>query len=166
MEENHDMLALSLSVTPVNRTVSHKPPMMPLGLVSPYHQQALNVNHMVQNQVTRDLCTQLRNVEERAVYFMKVKDKTIEDMKKQSAEMELRLRKALSEAEFWKKTSDEKTELCRDLAGKLLQVRKREKSKKVIPEQNEAEEAESSTGENGDDELNTASIRLCKRRRL
>ncbi|XP_023644049.1 uncharacterized protein LOC17894463 isoform X2 [Capsella rubella] len=164
MEENHDMLALSLSVTPVNRTVSHKPPMMPLGLVSPYHQQALNVNHM--NQVTRDLCTQLRNVEERAVYFMKVKDKTIEDMKKQSAEMELRLRKALSEAEFWKKTSDEKTELCRDLAGKLLQVRKREKSKKVIPEQNEAEEAESSTGENGDDELNTASIRLCKRRRL
>ncbi|XP_010471730.1 PREDICTED: uncharacterized protein LOC104751477 [Camelina sativa] len=166
MQGVQDDLSLSLSITPANRTVSQKPPVMPLGLVAPYHQQAFDVNHMLQNQMTRELCTQLRSLEERAVFFMKLKDKAIEDMRKHSVEMDICLRKALSEAEFWRKTSVEKSDLCKDLAGRLLKARKRERAMIGIDENNAAEEAESSTGENGDDVFDTARTRLCKRRRL
>ncbi|XP_010416496.1 PREDICTED: uncharacterized protein LOC104702341 [Camelina sativa] len=168
MQGAQEDLTLSLSITPVNRIVSQKPQpsVMPLGLVAPYHQQAFDINHMLQNQMTRELCTQLRSMEERAVFFMKLKDKAIEDMRKHSVEMDIRLRKALAEVEFWRKTSDEKSDLCRDLAGRLLKVRKRERAMKGIDENNAAEEAESSTGENGDDPFDTARTRLCKRRRL
>ncbi|XP_010428637.1 PREDICTED: uncharacterized protein LOC104713250 [Camelina sativa] len=166
MQGAQEDLSLSLSITPVNRPVSQKPPVIPLGLVAPYYQQALDINHMLQNQMTRELYTQLRSLEERAVYFMRLKDKAIEDMRKQTAEMNLRLRQARTEAELWKKMAVEKSELCRDLAGRLLKVRKRERGMNGIDENNAADEAESSTGENAADVLHTARTRLCKRRRL
>lgn len=116
--------------------------------------------------MTRELCSQLRSLEERAVFCMNIKDKVIEDMKRQSGEMEFRLRKASAEAEFWRKMSVQKTELCKDLAGRLLKVKKRDMSMKGIVERNMAEEAESSTGDNEDDVVDTARTRVCKRRRL
>ncbi|KAG7590278.1 hypothetical protein ISN44_As07g024610 [Arabidopsis suecica] len=156
---------LSLSVTPVNGTVPQNPA-IPLGLIAPYHQQANDINHMLQNQMTRELYGQLRSLEERAVFCVRVKDKVIEDMKKKCGEMEIRTRKALAEAEFWRKMTNQKTDLCKDLAGRLLEMKKKEKVTRRLGERDMAEEAESSTGDNVDDVVDTARTRLCKRRRL
>ncbi|AAF26756.1 hypothetical protein AtNW77_Chr1g0077671 [Arabidopsis thaliana] len=158
---------LSLSVTPVNANAPlPQNPAIPLGLIAPYHQQAKDINHMLQNQMTRELYGQLRSLEERAIFCVRVKDKVIEDMKKQCGEMEIRTRKALAEAEFWRKMTNEKTDLCRDLAGRLIEMKKRERATRRLGVREMAEKAESSTGDNGDDVVDTARTRLCKRRRL
>lgn len=45
MQETHEKM--SLNVTPVNGIVPQNPA-IPLGLVAPYHQQAYDINHMLQ----------------------------------------------------------------------------------------------------------------------
>lgn len=116
--------------------------------------------------MTIQLCTQLNLLEERTALHIKVKDNFIEETTRKCGEIEIRLRKALAEAQFWKKLSDQKTVLCNDLAARLLKVRKREMSAKMVVERGFVEEAESSTGENGDDVVDKARTRMCKRRRL
>lgn len=80
--------------------------------------------------------------------------------------MEAKLKKALAEAEFWKKSLEQNRAVCSDLAGRLLEIKRKETKTKVLAGRKFAEEAESSTGENSDDVLDTARTRRCKRRRL
>ena len=142
-----------------NRTVS-------LGLFAPYKQQALDFNNLVQNQQKIELHNQYKALEERAVFCLKAKDKALEDMTRRSGEMEAKLKKALAEAAFWKKSLEENRAVCSDLAGRLLEIKRKERETKVVAGRKFAEEAESSTGENSDNVLDTARTRRCKRRRL
>ncbi|CAH8284845.1 unnamed protein product [Eruca vesicaria subsp. sativa] len=143
-----------------NQTIS-------LGLFDPYKQQALDFNNLVQNhQKTIELHNQYMALEERAVICLKAKDKVIEDMTRKSSAMEAQLKKALAEAEFWKKSLEQKSAVCSDLAGRLLEIKRKETKSKVLAEIKFANEAESSTGENSDNVLDTARSRRCKRRRL
>lgn len=122
----------------------------------------------VQNhQKTIELQNQYKALEERAVFCLKAKDKALEDMARRSGETEAKLKKALAEAEFWKKSLEENRAVCSDLAGRLLEIKRKESNKtKVSAGRKLAEEAESSTGENSDNVLDTARTRRCKRRRL
>ncbi|ESQ27544.1 hypothetical protein EUTSA_v10019252mg [Eutrema salsugineum] len=158
MQNGKEMLSLNssgISVITNNRTISR-------GLFAPYQQQAHDFNNLLQNDMTRELYNQYNILEERAVLCMKAKDKALEEMTRKSGEMEIRLRNALAEVEFLRKVSDQKSALCRDLAERLLKVRRREFS---TTERNFAEEAQSSTGDNGDCVADTAGTRRCKRRR-
>ncbi|WZZ33763.1 uncharacterized protein LOC111202609 isoform X2 [Brassica napus] len=140
-------------------------PTISLGLLDPYKQQAVNFNNL-NHQKTLELHNQYKALEERAVFCLKAKDKVIEEMTRKSLAKEAQLKKALAEAEFWKKSLEQKSAVCSDLAGRLLEIKRRETKTKVVAERKYAEEAESSTGENSDNVLDTARTRGCKRRRL
>ena len=143
-----------------NRTIS-------LGLFAPYKQQALYFNNLVQNhQKIIEMHNQYKALEERAVFCLKAKDKALEDMTRRSGEMEAKLKKALAEAEFWKKSLEENRAVSSDLAGRLLEIKRKESKTKVLARRDLAEEAESSTGENSDNVLDTARTRRYKRRRI
>ena len=142
-------------------------PTISLGLFDPYKQQALDFNNLVQNhQKTIELQNQYKALEERAVFCLRAKDRALEDMTRKSSAMEAQLKKALAEAEFWKKSLEQNRAVCSDLAGRLLEIKRKEGASKVLAERKFVDEAESSTGENSDNVLDTARTRRCKRRRL
>ncbi|CAA7042572.1 unnamed protein product [Microthlaspi erraticum] len=106
-------------------------PTFSVGLVSPYYQQASDVNKMLQNDVTRELYREFKRLQNRAVYCLREKDKVlgeanikskrmedslmqavfdvhatknkeIEEANRKNREMEVSLRQALADVKSWK----------------------------------------------------------------
>lgn len=151
----------------------------------------------MQNDVTRELYDEFKRLENRAVYCLRekdkvleeatrksrkmedslmqaladvhsLKDKEIEEANRKNREMEAALRQALADVNSWKAVANQQTALGQDLAKRLYDKRKKEIADKRIAEERFAEDAESSTGENGDDDddEDTAWTRMFKRRCL
>ncbi|CAH2077757.1 unnamed protein product [Thlaspi arvense] len=100
-------------------------PTISLGLSAPYQQQALDLNNMLHNEMTKQLYDhQLKIMGERAVLYMQAKDKALEEATRKCRAMEIHLSEVLDEVATWKTLSDQKTALCRDLASRLLKMRR------------------------------------------
>ncbi|VVA95432.1 unnamed protein product [Arabis nemorensis] len=163
MQETNKNSSPLINASSVNELVTKNPMLSPPGLFAPYQQQKHYINNMFQSRMTIELCTQLNLLQERSALCIKARDTFIEEAIEKNRETEMRLKKALAEVEFWKKSSHEKTVLCNDIASRLLTLKKREMRRKKVSERDLAEEAESSSGDNGDDDdLDTASSLMCK----
>ncbi|KFK42026.1 hypothetical protein AALP_AA2G202500 [Arabis alpina] len=156
----------SRNVSTVLALTSHQPIASHPGVWGYYQQLLHDSFNVLQGQTTMDLCNQLTIVKERLALCVKERDNFVEVAVRKNREMEMRMNKAIAEAKFWKKSSDEKVDLCHELASRLRILKKGELKKRKVSDRKFADEAESSTGDNGDDDVDTANTRMCKRRRL